>query len=122
MDSASRKTITENTYDESGRLIKEILISMKNETIVTDYTYDAMGREIKKVVNRPSLGINTFENAYDDNGNHIGYCHTAPDGEVEQWFREYKFVYIPYDLSEISEKTKEIFSEDLYPSTARSTR
>ena len=114
IDSARRQIINESTYDESGRLIKEVTTSYINGTTVTDYTYDAMGREIKQVIVNSSIGTNIFENAYDENGNHIRYYHTAPNGKVEQWFREYKFVYIPYDLSEISEKTREIFATELY--------
>ena len=69
--------------------------------------------------NLPSQTIDTnsdgdkyiYDYTYDANGNLIKEVCTDPDGDIEFVDITYKFVYIPYELSE---QVEEILGDDIW--------
>ncbi len=100
--------ITDYTYDANGNLIEEIYTSPSGEQYTHEYIYDTNGNLIgEDQVNRFTKERRIANYTYDANGNKIKEIWTREDGSV-LYELEYtcKFIYIPYDLSSMSDVTK----------------
>ena len=90
------------TYDSNGNLINEVSTNPVGVKEISDYTYDSTGNLIKEVCSserRGQITINyTVDYTYDSNGNFIKGVRDGRSLEIR-----YKFVYIPYDLSDDEE-------------------
>jgi YD repeat-containing protein len=105
--------INEFAYDDNNNVIKSVTITPNKEKTTHEYTYDANGNKIKEVTVTPSGNVNTCEYTYDAGGNLIRSLGKDSEGVKVDISKEYQLVYIPYDLGELSGKTKELFTKDL---------
>ena len=106
-DADGDKSIYDYTFDTNGNLIKTVYTSYNGNKSITDYTYDATGNLIKEVYTDTDGDKDTTDYSYDENGNIIKYECTYYYGYKISFAIDYKFVYIPYDISE--EELEEIY-------------
>ena len=80
-DSSSTSTYT---YDEYGRIQKEVVtLSNKKETVVT-YSYNTQGNLIQKVYTYSDGDTSAYKYVYDSENNLIEEQFTYPDGDTEK--------------------------------------
>lgn len=118
-DSRDQKTIYDYHYNEDKKLIKEICTSHWGHVFNTEYTYDLNGYLIRETTDSDifeytydlngnlikEVRINEYDGyvldyTYDSNNNLIKEVYTPLYGTGHSYEFEYKFVYIPFDLSE----------------------
>jgi hypothetical protein len=124
----------ELTYDANGNLIKEAYIDSDYYANTNEYTYDANGNIVKKKNTESNGYWQIVERVLDDKGNVVKATTTDSSGgsTTTQYVNsydengfltireartsgstvmmEYKFVYVPYELSEDVEYILEIFN------------
>ena len=99
--SSGSKYITDYTYDDKNNEIKAVTSDSNGEkTVIYDTTYDEKGNKIKEVATYSDGSKQIYEYAYDDKGSVIMFSYTGSEGYIKKSEITYKFVYIPYDLSE----------------------
>lgn len=97
------KSSVEYSYNEKGKLLKEIAISSGGDKDVTEYTYGDNGKK-QKVVSTDSDGkCNVIEYTYDVNGHCLTRRQTTSSGYVD--VREYS-----YDTN--GKRVKEVWKGD----------
>lgn len=109
-------------YDADGNKIKHTEIHTGGENFEWQYTYDERGNKTKQVYTAPDGRQSFVDYRYDEGDNLIyevnsstwvdenGAFHSYTGASRE---REYKFVYIPYDLSEqVIEILEQLFAPD----------
>ena len=93
--------LTDYTYDDKNNEIKAVTSDSNGEkTVIYDTTYDEKGNKIKEVATYSDGSKQIYEYAYDDKGSVIMFSYTGSEGYIKKSEITYKFVYIPYDLSE----------------------
>ncbi|MBR2465874.1 MAG: hypothetical protein IKB38_02955 [Clostridia bacterium] len=100
-------------YDSKNNLIKKEYTAASGYTSSTVYTYDDRNNIVKETsTSQNSDGLHTTVYTYDENGNLIKRTYTTPSGEETCYEINYKFVYIPHDLSdeEIDSFFEELFN------------
>ena len=86
------------TYNESGKVIREVCTYYDGSQESKDYTYDVNGK-CTQVVFTDENGENVYEYTYDEHGNVIKEIYTSFDGSVEYVNTVYELVYIPYGIT-----------------------
>ena len=110
-DSDGYNATSDYVYDAKGNLLKETYTNSDGIKKDLDYTYDANNRVTKKTETNSKDQKSTTDYTYDNKGNLIKVDGVDFDGAPISWNVEYKFVYIPYELSRDIE---ELISFDIY--------
>ena len=84
----TRETVYENSYDESGNLVKEVVAGGATIT----YEYNAEGMMIRQTYQYPSGSTVNYEYEYDFYGNKIRQVSTSSSGKTEHIYK-YAIIY-----------------------------
>lgn len=90
---------TDYIYDENNNVIKETETG-KSNTTVTNYIYDESNNLIKEEITNTSGLYYEHTYQYNELGQNIKEVQTFSQGFVTEIERNYKFVYVPYEISE----------------------
>jgi len=117
-DSNGRKMTYDCIYNEEGNLIKEVYTDYNGKEITYGYSYDASGRLIKETYDNFNGEWSIYDFIYDEKGSLIKETYTGKRTSLSTQTTEttettYKLVYIPYDISQLSEPTRDVFEAQL---------
>ena len=108
-DSDGDRYIEDYTYDDKGNLLQSIHTNSDGDKYIYKYTYDADGNCIKEIRTDPDGETDTTDYTYDSHGNLVKIFYFSSDYS-ESCQMEYKFVYIPVELTE--EEFEEMYGLD----------
>lgn len=87
------------TYDDNGRVVKEVGTYSYGAQESFDYTYDDNGNCTREVFTNASGEQSTHDFTYDEHGNVINEVFTDSDGSVQYVNTKYELLYIPCGIT-----------------------